>query len=73
MRIKYQPRGLSAIRELDGVQSVIIYDDHDNPIYVGRQMAPDTCVHEKAGQPGFHKLLSSIDLGLAAVYKVVIP
>lgn len=71
MKIRIQPRGLKTPQVVIDVRSIVVYDDHDNPMYVGQQIDADTCIQEKAGQPGFEKLLKDLGIGLNKPYKVI--
>jgi hypothetical protein len=56
---------------LEDVQSVVVYDEHDNPIFVSQQIDKDTCLLEKAGHPDFERLLRDLGIGLNSKYVVV--
>lgn len=71
MKIRIQPRGLRSPQMIENVQSVVVYDEHDNPIFVSQQIDKDTCLLEKAGQPDFERLLKDLGIGLSSKYVVV--
>lgn len=71
MQIRFQPDGLKSPRIIEDAQSVVIYDEHGNAMYIAQQIDKNTCVCEKAGQPGFEKLLKELGIGLSTKYVVV--
>ena len=70
MKIRIQPAGFTNPQLSEDVQSVVVYDDQDNPVYVGVSVADNAMVQEKAGGPGFKKLLESLGIGLNTSFKV---
>lgn len=71
MKVRVQLKGLKAPHTDCDVQSVVVYDEFDNPILVAQQIDPSTIVAEKAGQVGFMELLKSIGIGLSkTAYRV---
>lgn len=71
MKLRIQPKGLKSPQILLDVASVVVYDDSDNPMYVGQQTSEDTCIHEMAGKKGFEELLKALGIGLSVPYKVI--
>ena len=70
MKIRIQPAGFTNPQVFADVQSVVVHDDQDNPVYVGVSVANDVMLQEKAGGPGFKKLLDSLGIGLNTSFKV---
>ena len=71
MVIRIQPTGLKNPQAIENVQSIVVYDEQGNPVYVAQQVTGDTIVQEKIGGPGFEKLLNSMGIGLNVSCKVV--
>ena len=67
MRMRAQPSGLKAAMELEDLQSIVVYDDFDNPILVIKKLETgqilSSGIHEGAD---FKKLLDSLGIGLNA-------
>lgn len=68
MKIRIQPKGLKSPRVIEDVQSVVVYDENGNPMYIAQQIDQNTCVHEKAGQQDFERLLKNLGIGLSTKY-----
>jgi hypothetical protein len=71
MKIRIQPKGLKQPQIFEDVQSIVVYDEHGHPMYVGQQVSKDVCIQEKAGYGGFEKLLEALGIGLSVPYKVI--
>jgi hypothetical protein len=71
MKIRIQPKGLKNPQLIEDAQSVVVYDEHGNPIFVSQQIDKNTCLLEKAGQPDFERLLRDLGIGLNSQYVVV--
>lgn len=71
MKVRIQPKGLKSPRMIDDVQSIVVYDEHGNPMYISQQIDQNTCVHEKAGHSDFERLLKNLGIGLNTKYILV--
>lgn len=67
MRVRVQPSGLGAAQQVEDAQSLVVYDDFDNPILVVKKLDTgqilSSGIHEGAE---FKKLLDSLGIGLNA-------
>lgn len=71
MKVRVQLKGLKAPYLDRDVQSVVVYDEFDNPVLAAQQIDQSTIVAEKAGQASFGELLKSVGIGLSnSVYRV---
>jgi hypothetical protein len=71
MKIRIQKRGLQPSETIEEVQSVVLLDENNNPLYVAQQHDSNTIIAERAGNPDFQKLLKALGIGLNAEYKVM--
>lgn len=70
MKVRIQRRGLNPVETIEDVQSVVLLDEHSNPVYVAQQHDKDVIIAEKAGTTSFEKLLKVLGIGLNTEYKV---
>ena len=70
MKIRIHKNGFET-QVIEDVKMVVVYDEHDNPMYISNQVDENNCVHEKAGGKGFEDLLKSFGLRLHVPYKTV--
>jgi len=69
MQVRMTLDGLD-IQIVPKVRTVVVMDDHGNPLYIGQQLNESTCIHEKAGAQGFQKLVEATGVKLKSAYKV---
>lgn len=70
MKVRIQGAGLQPAQVSEGAESIVIYDDYDNPIVVVHRVVGTTIIYSSAGQPDFDKLLAGLGIGLNSAYKV---
>ncbi len=71
MKARLQPEGLESAQEVGRLRTVVVYDDFDQPILVVQKMDQGQILTTQANDPNFKKILSSLGIGLNAVYKAV--
>ncbi len=70
MKVRLQKKGLQPPDVTEEVQSVVLYDSFGNPIFVAQQHEKGTIITERAGAPGFEKMLKALGIGLNSENKV---
>jgi len=70
MQIRAQPDRLGEPVELTGLRSLVIRDDHSNPLIVAQMLGEGVTVIYRHDEPGFVEVLKALGIGLNTQYKV---
>ena len=74
MKVRVQPSGLKPVQEVEGVSSVVIYDDFENPVVVVKKTETgQLLVSSIKDGTNFRKLLKALGIGLNATCTTVHP
>lgn len=71
MKVRLQEEGLVPAREVDRLRTVVIFDDFEQPVLVVQKLGEGQILTTQAHDPNFKKILTSLGIGLNAVYKAV--
>lgn len=66
MKVRVQADGFSPAQILDDAQSVVVYDDHDQPIVVIQHVQEGQILLVKADDPNFSRTIGALGIGLNA-------
>jgi len=66
MNVRVQGEGFEPVQVLDNVQSVVILDDHGQPVIAVQRTKENQILSIKAGDPHFDKTLEAMGIGLNA-------
>ena len=66
MRVRVQPDGLRSAQVVENAQTVVIYDDFDQPILAVQRTEKGQILSVKAGDSDFKKTLDALGIGLNA-------
>lgn len=69
MKVRAAPDKLGTPIELDGLSSVVVYDDYNAPILVVKKMADGLAVAYRPSDPEFREILKALGIGLQAKYR----
>jgi hypothetical protein len=75
MRVRLQRESvlITTPEELDKVESIVVYDDFDQPIIVVQKIADGTVYSSKASDPEFPGVLRALGIGLNNPSRVIGP
>lgn len=66
MKVRVQMDGFSPVQVFECAQSVVIYDDHGQPIIAVQRTQENQVLSVKAGDPHFNKTIEAMGIGLNA-------
>lgn len=71
MKVRVQEDGLGPSQELENLRSVVVYDDHNQPILLLQKLEEGRIVSYKCTDPEFRAVLKILGIGLNATCKLV--
>jgi len=66
MDVRVQPEGLGPVQMVKGAQTVVIFDDYEQPVLAMQRTERGQILSVKAGDADFAKTLDAMGIGLNA-------
>jgi hypothetical protein len=71
MRVRLQEGSLAPVQSFDGIASLVVYDDFEQPILVAQKLEHGAVLVSRCTDPDFKRLISALGIGLNVSCKVI--